>query len=85
MQVEEGLRVFERTKLVFARSTVRTVVPALIDVPRQAKVRARDLEELRALARIAHPLGRVHALQRLAMVLVAFGHGGDPGVCNLNR
>jgi len=59
--------------------------PSFGDVPRQAEVGARDLEELRALARIAQVLGCVHAVKRSAVILVAIDHGGDPGFSNLNR
>ena len=51
------------------------------DVPCQAEVAAGDLEELRALAGIAHVLGGAHAMQRLTMILVVFGHGGGPRDC----
>jgi hypothetical protein len=51
---------------------------ALGDVPRQAEVGAGDLEELRALAGIAHLLGRAYAAQGIAVVFVTFVRGGNP-------
>ena len=78
-QLALQLGVLELAHLVFARPMGGAAVLALGDVPRQAEVGAGNLEELRALAGIAKPLGRAHAAQCLAVVLVAFVHGGDPG------
>jgi len=72
------LRALQRARIVLARPPGGTALMPLGDVPRQAEVGAGDLEQLRTLAGIAHVLGRAHAMQRLAVILVASGHGGGP-------
>src|SRR5262249_6754579 len=59
----ERLRVLEPARVVLARSMGDVVVPTLGDVLRQSEIGAGDLEELRALGRIAQALGRVHTMQ----------------------